>query len=84
VFAWVGEAEAGVAGCALGEGGGEDAGEFVVVVADFGGGFAVMGPQDAPGVLDEASFLGDGCGEEQGVQCGAVESFPGVRAGGDR
>ena len=48
------------------------------------GGLAVIGPQDTAGVLDEPSLLSDGRGEEQGVQRGAVEPFPGVRAGGDR
>jgi hypothetical protein len=51
-----------------------------VVVVDPGDGLAVVGAQDAAGVLDEASFLGDGCGEEEGIQHGAVEPFPGVRA----
>jgi hypothetical protein len=39
------------------------------------------GGQRLADVLDEPSLLGDGCGEEEGVQRGAVESFPGVRAG---
>jgi hypothetical protein len=55
-------------------------------------GLAVIGPQDAPGVLDEPSFLGDGCGEEQGVQVGGPvgedEALPApsqcrVHVGGD-
>jgi hypothetical protein len=54
-----------------------------VVVVDLGGGLAVVRAQDAVGVPDEASLLGDGRGEEEGVQRGAVESFPGVRAGRD-
>jgi len=52
-----------------------------VVVVDLGGGLAVVGAQDAPGVLQEAALVGDGRGEEQGVQWRAVEPFPGVRAG---
>jgi hypothetical protein len=39
-----------------------------VAVVDLGGGLAVVGPEDAPGVLDEPSLLGDGRGEEEGVQ----------------
>lgn len=83
LLAGVGEAEAGVAGRALGKGRGEDAGELVVVVVDLGGGLAVAGAEDASGVLDEPSFLRDRGGKEQGVQRGAVESFPGVGAGRD-
>jgi 2-hydroxymuconate-semialdehyde hydrolase len=48
------------------------------------GGLAVIGPQDAPGVLDEPPLLGEGSSEEQGIQRGAVEPFPGLRAGGNR
>lgn len=55
----------------------------VMIVVDFGG-LAVVGAEDAPGVLEEASLLGDGRGEEQGVERRAVEAFPGVGAGGDR
>jgi len=65
-FSWVGEAEAGVAGCAFGEGGGEDRGVGVVVVVDLGGGLAGVGAENASDVLDEASLEGDGGGEEQG------------------
>jgi hypothetical protein len=54
-----------------------------VVVVDFGGGFAVAGAQDASGVLDEPALEGDGGGEEQGVEGGAVEAFPRVRPGRD-
>jgi hypothetical protein len=54
-----------------------------VVVVYLGGGLAVERAQDAAGVLDEPSLLSDGCGEEQGVQRGTVESFSGVWAGGD-
>src|SRR5579864_6792247 len=75
----VGKAEAGITGCALGQGRGQNAGELVVVVVDLGGGLAVVRTQDAAGVLDEPSLLGDGRGEEESVQCGAVESLPGVR-----
>ena len=52
-----------------------------MVVVDLGGGLAAVRAEDAAGVLDEPSFLGDGRGEEEGVQRRAVESFPGVRAG---
>src|ERR1035441_2862120 len=78
----VGEAEAGIAGGAFGQGGSEHAGGGVVVVVDLGGGLAWAGSQDAPGVLDEASFERHRRGEEQGVQWGAVEAFTGVGPGG--
>ncbi len=48
----VGESEAGVAGCAFGERGGEHRRVLVVVVVDLGGGLAGVGPQDAACVLD--------------------------------
>src|SRR5215475_14118953 len=41
--AWVGEAEAGVAGGALGEGRGKDRGLYIVVVVDFDGVLAAIG-----------------------------------------
>ena len=47
----VGEAEAGVAGRAFGEHGGEDAGPLVEVVVDFGRGLALVGAQDPAYVL---------------------------------
>ena len=52
-----------------------------MVVVDLGRSLAVVGAEDAAGLLDEPTFLGDGCGEEEGVQRGAVEPFPGVWAG---
>ena len=52
-------------------------------LVDLCGGLAVVRAEDPPGVLQEASLARDGRGEEQGVQWRAVESFPGVRAGGD-
>ncbi len=58
-FARVGEAEAEVAGCAFGQGGGEYAGVDVVVVVHFGGGLAGVGAQDSADVLDQASFERD-------------------------
>jgi hypothetical protein len=64
----VGEAEAGVAGGAFDECGGQDAGLLVVVVVDFGGGLAVTEAQDPAGVLDEAAFEGDRGGEEHAEQ----------------
>ena len=73
--AGVGESEAGVSGGAFGQRCGEHAGGGVVVVVDFGGGFAGVGAQDPPGVLDQASFERDRRGEEQGVQGGAVEAL---------
>jgi hypothetical protein len=54
-----------------------------VVIVDLCGGLAVVGAEDPPGVLQEASPARDGRGEEQGVQWRAVEPFPGVRAGAD-
>ena len=51
--AGIGEAEAGVARSALGQGRAEDAGQDVVVVVHLGGGLAGVGPQDPSGVLDE-------------------------------
>ena len=81
--AGVGEAEAGIAGGALGQGSGEHAGGGVVVVVDLSGGLARVGAQDPPGILDEASFERDRGREEQGVQYWAVEAFPGIGPGGD-
>jgi len=57
-------------------------GQDVVVVVNLGGGFPGVGPQDASGVLDESAVEGDGGGEEQGVQRGAVEAFADVGADG--
>lgn len=74
-FAWVGEAEADVAGCAFGQGRSQGTSVDVVVVVCLGGGLAGMGAQDAAGLLDQPSFEGDGCGEEEGVQDGAVEAL---------
>jgi hypothetical protein len=54
-----------------------------VVVVNFGGGLPVAGAEDAPGVLDEPALVGDGRGEEEGVEGGAVEALPGVGAGRD-
>jgi hypothetical protein len=48
---------------------------FVVVVMDGGGGLASVCPRDASDVLNEAVLEGDGGGEEQGVECGAVEAL---------
>src|SRR5664279_4422423 len=64
----VGEAKAGVAGCALGQRGGEDAGGGVVVVVYFGRGLARVGAQDSSDVLNEVALLGYGRGEEEGVE----------------
>jgi hypothetical protein len=55
-----------------------------VVVVNFGGGLPVAGAEDAPGVLDKPALVGDWRGEEEGVEGGAVEALPGVRAGRDR
>ena len=52
-----------------------------MVVVDLGGGLVVVRAEDAAGVLDEPSLLGDGRSEEEGVQRRAVESFPGVWTG---
>ncbi len=41
----------------------------------------VVGAEDPPGVLQEASLAGDGRGEEQGVQRRAVEPLSRVRPG---
>ena len=51
---------------------------------DFGRGFAGVGAQYPPGILDQAPFKRDRRGEEQGVQGGAVEAFPDVGPGGHR
>lgn len=42
-----------------------------------------MWPQDSSCVLDQVSLERDRCGEQEGVQRGAVESFADERAGGD-
>src|SRR5690349_10553132 len=78
----VGEAETGVAGCAFGEHGGEDAGPLIELVVDFGRGLALMRAQDAADVLGQAALVGDRRGEQQGIQGRAVEAFASVRAGG--
>src|SRR5690242_19527835 len=78
----VGEAETGVAGCAFGEHGGEDASPLVEVVVDFGRGLVLMRAQDPAYVLGQAALVGDRRGEEQGIQDRAVEAFASVRAGG--
>jgi hypothetical protein len=52
---------------------GQDAGELVVVVVGLGGGFAVVRAEDAAGVLDEPSLLGDGRSEEDGCPACPVE-----------
>jgi hypothetical protein len=54
-----------------------------VVVVDLGGGLAVVRAEDSADVLDEPSLLSDEGGEEEGLQRGAVEPFPGVTAGRD-
>jgi len=53
-----------------------------VVVVDFCGGLAGVGPQYPSDVLDVAAFVCDGCGEEPRVERGAVEAFADVGAGG--
>jgi hypothetical protein len=53
------ESEAGVPGGSFGQRRGEHTGKDVVVVVDLGGGLAGVGPQDSPGVLDDASLEGD-------------------------
>ena len=68
--AWVGESEAGVTGRTFRQGRGENSRGGVVMVVDLGGGFAWEWSQDAAGVLHEASFEGNGCGQEQGVEWG--------------
>lgn len=50
---------------------------------DFGGCLAVVGSQDASGVLDELFLVRDGCGQEERVQRGIVEAFPGIGTAGD-
>jgi hypothetical protein len=37
-----------------------------------------IGPQDPPGLLSEAVFEGDGCGEKQGVQRRTVDALAGT------
>ena len=59
----------------------EHAGGGVVVVVYLDGGLAGVGPQDSSDVLDEAAFERDGCGEEEGVECRAVEALANVGAG---
>jgi hypothetical protein len=73
--AGIGEAEAGVAGCAFGERCGEYRGVPVVVVVDLGGGLARIGAQDPAGVLDMASLKGQRGGEEQSIQGRAIEAL---------
>jgi hypothetical protein len=53
------------------------------VVVDFDIVFALCGAQDAPDVLDDATFEGKGEGEEQGVELGRVESLAQIGAGRD-
>ena len=77
-----GEAETGIAGCAFGEHGGEDASPLIEVVVDFGRGLVLMRAQDPAYVLGQAALISDRRGEEQGIQGRAVEAFASVRAGG--
>lgn len=41
-----------------------------------GGGLPVVGAEDAPGVLDEPALVGDGRGEEEGVEGGQAKPSP--------
>jgi hypothetical protein len=52
---------------------------------DLGGGLPVVGAEDPAGVLQEASLLRDGRGEEESVQRWAVElgAAPAIRAATD-
>lgn len=54
-----------------------------LVVVHFGGHLAPIRTQDASDVLHEPAFEGDGCGEKQGVERGAVEAFAHERSRGD-
>jgi hypothetical protein len=74
-LAWIGEPEAGVAGCSLGERRGKYWNFDVVVVMDLGRLFARVGAEDAAGVLDKATLERNRAGEEQGVERGAVKAF---------
>jgi hypothetical protein len=80
---WVGKAQTGVARRAFGQRGGEDAGGYVVVVVNLGGGLARKRSEDAAGVLHQSALEGDWGGEEERVQRWAVEAFADVGAGGD-
>jgi hypothetical protein len=52
-----------------------------VVVVNLDDFFAGVGPKDPPDVLDQTALEGDRCGEEHGVERGAVESLPYIRTG---
>jgi hypothetical protein len=65
----------GVTGRALGEHGGEDASPLIEIVMNFSRRFILMRAQDPAHVLSQAAFIGNWCGEEQGIQGGAVEAF---------
>lgn len=54
-----------------------------MIIVNGRGGLSRVGAGDAPGVLDEAAFERDWCGEEQGVEGGAVEALADVGAGAD-
>lgn len=71
-----------MAGCALGEHGGEDGCESVVVIVHFGSGLAVVGMQDASDLLFEGAVERGRCSQEQGAEDRAVEAFADVLAGG--
>ena len=62
---------------------GENGSVLVVVVVDGGGVFSGAGSGDAADVLNAAAFEGDGGGEEQGVEGGAIEAFTDERAGAE-
>jgi len=68
--AWVGEYEARVSMGMFGQGCGEHGGGGVVLIVDFGGGFSWIRPLDPPGVLDEASFEGDGVARNRASRAG--------------
>lgn len=54
-----------------------------MVVVDLCGGLARVGAQDPADPLDDAAFVSDRRGEEQGVEGRAVEALPDVRPSGD-
>ncbi len=85
--AWVGEAEAGVAGGAFGEGRGEHAGGGgggggVAIVVDLGGCLARIRAQDAPGVLDQGPLNATGAARNRVSSTGQSKPSADIRPGG--
>ena len=77
------EAEGGVGGEALGVHSVQDGDAGIDVVVDIDVMLALVGAQESSDVLHDPTLEGEREREEQRVECGPVESFAEVGAGGD-